>query len=45
MATSQAHFKWTDSKLTNIIKCLQDSNLELGEFGLGNIRGEILLII
>ena len=24
MATSQARFKWTDDKLTNLIKCLQE---------------------
>ena len=24
MATSQARFKWTDEKLVNLIKCLQE---------------------
>ena len=24
MATSQARFKWTDDKLTNLIECLQE---------------------
>ena len=31
MATSQAHFKWTDDKIINLIKCLQEfkSSMEL----------------
>ena len=27
MVTSEARSKWTDIKLSNLIKCLQDSNL------------------
>ena len=41
MVTSQARFKWTDIKLSNFIKCLQDSNLKLGKLCLGDIRTEI----
>ena len=37
MATSQARFKWTDDKLINLIKCLQEFTNSYVEFRFLNI--------
>ena len=37
MATSQSRFKWTDGKLINLIKCLQESESSYVIFSFLNI--------
>ena len=37
MTTSQARFKWTDDKLNNLIKCLQEFESSYVKFSFQNI--------